>query len=101
MTVQNNIKKSVPGLIKSPIVVLDPYDSPLDISSSYRVIQKNNEDYYIFTNIEREYFYVKDILKRKLMRIIKDRDTLDILDLIIDSSKEGVPIRKLYITMVC
>ena len=64
MTVQNTIIKSVPGLIKSPIVVLDPYDSPLDISSSYRVIQKNNEDYYVFTNIEREYFYVKDILKR-------------------------------------
>ena len=64
MTVQNTIIKSVPGLIKSPIVVLDPDENPLNISSSYRIIQKNNEDFYVFTNIEREYFYVDDILKR-------------------------------------
>ena len=43
----------------------------------------------------------KEILKRKFMRIIKDRDVLDLLDLIVDSSITGVPIRKLYIAMVC
>lgn len=65
ITIQNTIIKSVPGLIKSPIIVLDPNNNPLDISSSYRVIQNNGNDYYIFTNIEREYFYVKDILKKQ------------------------------------
>lgn len=65
ITVQDTIIKSVPGLIKSPIVVLDPDNNPLDISSSYRVIQNYGQDYYLFTNIEREYFYVKDILKQQ------------------------------------
>lgn len=63
MTIQKTIIKSVPGLIKSPIVVLDPNNNPLELSASYRIIKKNEEDYYIFTNIEREYFYTKDILK--------------------------------------
>ena len=35
------------------------------------------------------------------MRVIKDRDTLDLIEKIIDSSENGLPIRKLYFTMVC
>ena len=33
------------------------------------------------------------------MRVIKDRDTLDLIDKIIDSSESGLPIRKLYFTV--
>ena len=59
--VHNEITKYVPGLIKSPIVVLDrdrddENARPLDLSSSYRVIEKANGPYYYFTNVEREYF---------------------------------------------
>lgn len=59
--VHNEITKYVPGLIKSPIVVLDKDRNdqnakPLDLSSSYRIIEKENGPYYYFTNVEREYF---------------------------------------------
>lgn len=59
--VHNEITKYVPGLIKSPIIVLDKNRDdesakPLDLSSSYRIIDKANGPYYYFTNIEREYF---------------------------------------------
>lgn len=62
--VHNEITKYVPGLIKSPIVVLDKERDdetarPLDLSSSYRIIDKENGPYYYFTNTEREYFEAK------------------------------------------
>lgn len=62
--VHNEITKYVPGLIKSPIIVLDKDREdesarPLDLSSSYRIIDKPNGPYYYFTNIEREYFKPK------------------------------------------
>ena len=62
--VHNEITKYVPGLIKSPIVVLDKdrddiNAQPLDLSSSYRIIDKEHGPYYYFTNIEREYFKPK------------------------------------------
>lgn len=72
IAVQNTIIKSVPGLIKSPIIVLDPDNTPLNLSSSYRIIQKYNTDYYVFTNIEREYFYVKDILNKNGQIILSE-----------------------------
>ena len=40
--VQFTTTKSVPGLIKSPIVVLNKYGDPLDLSSSFRIVSKNN-----------------------------------------------------------
>ena len=66
--VHNEITKYVPGLIKSPIVVLDKDRDdesarPLDLSSSYRIIDKEYGPYYYFTNVEREYF----IPKRRLV----------------------------------
>lgn len=66
--VHNEITKYVPGLIKSPIVVLDKDRDdesarPLDLSSSYRIIDKEHGPYYYFTNVEREYF----IPKRRLV----------------------------------
>ena len=62
--VHNEITKYVPGLIKSPIVVLDREREdekarPLDLSSSYRIIEKEHGPYYYFTNVEREYFEAK------------------------------------------
>lgn len=62
--VHNEITKYVPGLIKSPIVVLDKdrddeSAQPLDLSSSYRIIDKEYGPYYYFTNTEREYFKPK------------------------------------------
>lgn len=45
----------VPGAIKGPIVITDRFNTPMDISSSYR-IEKNKRDKYIFTNWEREIF---------------------------------------------
>ena len=62
--VHNEITKYVPGLIKSPIVVLDKDRDdenarPLDLSGSYRIIEKEYGPYYYFTNVEREYFEAK------------------------------------------
>lgn len=54
--VENTIKKYAPGTVYSPIIVLDENEQPLDLSSSYRVYDKDGKDYYWFTNVEREYF---------------------------------------------
>jgi hypothetical protein len=57
ITLENTIKKYLPGNIKSPIIVENKYlQEPLDLSSSYRWYYKNNKPYYVFTNTEREYF---------------------------------------------
>ena len=56
VTVENTIKEYVPAVIKSPIIVLDENETPLDLSSSYRYYYKNDKKYYWFTNTEREYF---------------------------------------------
>ena len=61
--VQFTTTKSVPGLIKSPIVVLNKYSDPLDLSSSFRIVSKNNSPYYIFTNTEREIFEADHLIK--------------------------------------
>jgi hypothetical protein len=46
----------IPASITSPIIVMDDQGSPMDLSSSYRVVDKGGIDKYIFTNVEREYF---------------------------------------------
>ena len=56
VTIENTIKQYVPAVIKSPIIVLDEDELPLDLSSSYRYYYKNDKKYYWFTNVEREYF---------------------------------------------
>ena len=63
ITVENTIKQYVPAIIKSPIVVIDKDEIPLDLSSSYRYYYKNNKKYYWFTNTEREYFKPAHSLK--------------------------------------
>lgn len=59
ITIENTIKEYVPAVIKSPIVIVDENELPLDLSSSYRYYYKNNKKYYWFTNTEREYFEPK------------------------------------------
>lgn len=66
--VHNTVTKYVPGLIKSPIIVLnkpveDETAQPLDLSASYRIIEKKDGPYYWFTNTEREYFKPKQYLQ--------------------------------------
>ena len=57
LTIENTIKKYLPGAIKSPISVVDnELMEPLDLSTSYRWFYKNGEKHFFFTNTEREYF---------------------------------------------
>ena len=58
------------------------------------VRDRKNTKYCLKLDVKKFYPSIdKEILKRKFMRIIKDRDVLDLLDLIVDSSITGVPIR--------
>lgn len=63
--IQSTYKKYVPMNISSPIIVTDTKTGiPLDISSSYRYYYKNNnKKMFVFTNIEREYFDPKHVIK--------------------------------------
>ena len=121
VTVQLTTKKSVPGLVKSPIVVLDKNDQPLELSSSFRITTKNNYNYFLFTNTEREYFLPKNHIKLtslplnvvgsiiiygiphnatfdldKIYHIKNDRDTIDMCcnyyDVLYDDKQYGVNI---------
>ena len=66
------------------------------------VNDRKNTKYALKLDVKKFYPSInKEIMKRKFMRVIKDRDTLDLIDKIIDSSESGLQIRKLYFTMVC
>ena len=57
------------------------------------VRDKKNTKYCLKLDIKKFYPSInQSILKRKFMKIIKDRDTLDLIDKIIDSAEQGVPI---------
>lgn len=58
--------------ISSPIIVVDNYNLPLDLSSSYRLCHYDDYDKYIFTNWEREYFYPSKTIKLEKQVIKKD-----------------------------
>ena len=63
---------------------------------------RKNTKYCLKLDIKKYYPSInREILKHKYRRIIKCRDTLDLMDLIVDSSKEGLPIRQFYKPMVC
>ena len=65
------------------------------------VRDRKNTKYCLKLDVKKFYPSIdKEILKRKFRRIIKDRQVLNLIDTIIDSSKEGVPIRELYFAMV-
>lgn len=99
VVVENTIKKFAPGAIYSPIIVLNESDEPLDLSSSYRVYEKNGKNYYWFTNTEREYFEPAHLIRltnmpsRKTGTIIaygiKKESSLN-LDNILRIPKEGL-----------
>lgn len=58
------------------------------------VKDRKNTKYCLKLDIKKFYPSAnKEILKKKFIRIIKDNDTLNLINVIIDSSKEGLPIR--------
>lgn len=66
------------------------------------VRDRKNTKYCLKLDIKKFYPSIdKEILKRKFREKIKERETLELIDLIIDSAKSGVPIRKLYKSVVC
>ena len=57
------------------------------------VRDRKNTKYCLKLDIKKFYPSINQtLLKRKFMRVIKDRDTLDLIDKIIDSTDKGVPI---------
>ena len=66
------------------------------------VTDRKNTKYCLKLDIKKFYPSIdKEILKKKFRHIIKERETLNLIDLIIDSSEQGVPIRQLYKPVVC
>ena len=58
------------------------------------VNDRKNTKYCLKLDVKKFYPSInQQILKHKFLKIIKCRDTLDLIDLIIDSSKQGLPIR--------
>ena len=57
------------------------------------VRDRKNTKYALKLDVKKFYPSIdKEIMKRKFMKIIKERDTLDLIDIIIDSSEAGLPI---------
>ncbi len=66
------------------------------------VDDRKNTKYCLKLDIKKFYPSIdKEVLKRKFRKKIKCRETLNLIDIIIDSSNKGLPIRKLYKSMVC
>lgn len=98
VVIENTVKKFAPGTIYSPIIITNENDIPLELSSSYRFYEKNNKNYYWFTNVEREYFEPNHLIrltnqpsnKNGTITVygIKKESSLD-LDNILRIEKEG------------
>lgn len=54
--IEKTKKQYVPATINSPIILTDDNNEPLDLSSSYRIIEDNDGIIFRFTNYEREIF---------------------------------------------
>lgn len=69
VNLQDEFKKYVNANITGPIIIVDQYDNPLDLSSSYRLCHYKDHSRYVFTNYEREYFpsQKKLILENKIL----------------------------------
>ena len=83
---------SINSNITSPIIVVDKYNLPLDLSSSYRLCKYKDYDKYIFTNWEREYFYPSKTLKLD-KRIIDQQDSVFIYGIRKDTK---IDLNKIY-----
>ncbi len=58
------------------------------------VQDRKNTKYCLKLDVKKFYPSIdKEIMKKKFRKIIKDGDTLDLIDVIIDSSEAGLPIR--------
>ena len=63
---------------------------------------RKNTKYCLKLDVKKFYPSIdKFWMKKKFRAIIKDYDVLELIDNIIDSSEAGLPIRKLYKSMVC
>lgn len=56
VTLEDELRDTIPGMIKSPVVITDGQGLPFDLSSSYRFYYEDGVKKYRFTNTEREYF---------------------------------------------
>lgn len=66
------------------------------------VADRKNTKYALKLDVKKFYPSIdKEIMKKKFRQVIKDGETLDLINIIIDSSENGLPIRKLYKPMVC
>lgn len=86
LNIQDEYNKVITADIKSPILVLDEYNLPLDLSSSYRKCIYNDYSKYKFTNWEREHFKVEKIIKLT-NPVLKKQDSI-----IIHAIRKGVNI---------
>ena len=78
VNVQDENKQFINASINSPIIVVDEYNTPLDLSSSYRVCKYKDYQKFLFTNWEREYFKpTKKIHLEK--KVLNQDDTIIIL----------------------
>ena len=58
------------------------------------VRDRKNTKYCLKLDIKKYYPSInKELLKKKFVRLIKDTETLELIFSIIDSSKDGLPIR--------
>lgn len=75
INIQDENKKYINADIESPILVVDQYNIPLDLSSSYRLAHFEDHSRYVFTNWEREYFEPAKKLKFE-NRVLSQQDTV-------------------------
>ena len=75
VNIQDENKKYINANIHSPIIVVDQYEAPLKLSSSYRVSYYDDSKKYIFTNWEREYFYPSKIINLT-NKVLNQDDTI-------------------------
>ena len=75
INIQDENKKYINADIESPILVVDQYNIPLDLSSSYRLAHFEDHERYVFTNWEREYFKPEKKLELE-NKVLNQQDTI-------------------------
>lgn len=75
ITAQDENKKYINANITSPIIVVDQYNAPLDLSSSYRLCHYKDHSRYVFTNWEREYFSPQKVITFT-NKVLQEDDTI-------------------------
>lgn len=92
VNVQDENKKYINANIKSPIIVVDQYDAPLKLSSSYRLSHYGDNNKYVFTNWEREYFKPEKFINLT-NKILNQQDTVMIYGI---KKNEYIDLNKIY-----